>query len=207
VSAVYLVAPDFGSPISEFVERAKAAGVRRAVLLSAPGIEDGLGDSGLEWTVLQPRWFFQNFSEDFLWDAVLNGELRLPAGDGREAFIDAEDIAEVAVAALTEDGHGGRHYELTGPRLMSFADIAEELSNATGRDIRYVPLTREAYVGEQLEQGVPEEWARFSAGLYESIRSGSLASVTADVREVLDRIPRDFSEYAKEAAAQGAWRT
>jgi uncharacterized protein YbjT (DUF2867 family) len=205
VSAVYLVAADFDSPITEFIEQAAAAGVRRAVLLSAPGIEDGMGDSGLEWTVLQPRWFFQNFSEDFLRDAVLSGELRLPAGDGREAFIDAEDIAEVAVAALTEDGHAGRRYELTGPRLMTFADTAEELAKATGRDIRYVPLTREEFVGEQREQGVPEEWVRLSADLYESIRSGSLASLTADVRRVLDRSPRDFSEYAKETATQGAW--
>ncbi|MGW0523233.1 NAD(P)H-binding protein [Crossiella sp. NPDC003009] len=207
VSAVYLVAPDFGSPIAEFAKQAAAAGVRRAVLLSAPGIEDELGGAGLAWTVLQPRWFFQNFSEDFLRDAVLSGELRLPAGDGREAFIDAEDIAEVAVAALTEDGHGGQHYELTGPRLMTFADVAEELSAATGRDIRYVPLTREAYVDEQRAHGVPEDWAQLSADLYEHIRSGGLATLTGHVRQVLDRAPRDFAGYATAAATQGAWRT
>lgn len=205
VSAVYLVAPDFDSPIAELIEQAKAAGVRRAVLLSIPGVDGGLGDTGLEWTVLQPRWFFQNFSEDFLRDAVLRGELRLPAGDGRDAFIDAEDIAEVAVAALTEDGHSGRQYELSGPRLMTFADTAEELSKATGRDIRYVPLTRDTYVDEQRAYGVSEEWVQLSADLYESIGSGDLDSITTDVRRALGRFPRDFSEYAKEAAAHGAW--
>lgn len=205
VSAVYLVAPDFGSPVAELVGQAKAAGVRRVVLLSVPGVDGGLGDTGLEWTVVQPRWFFQNFSEDFLRDAVLSGELRLPAGDGREAFIDAEDIAEVVVAALTEDGHSGRQYELSGPRLMTFADTAEELSKATGRDIRYVPLTREAYVDEQRALGVPDEWVQLVADLYVSVASGDLDSITTDVRRVLGRSPRDFSDYAKEAAAQGAW--
>jgi uncharacterized protein YbjT (DUF2867 family) len=221
VTAVYLVVPDLGKPraaeaIAAFTRQAAAAGARRAVLLSVPdsgspghehvlAAERALGDAGLESVVLRVRWFFQNFSEDFLRDAVLSGELRLPAGEGKEAFIDADDIAEVAVAALTEDGHGGQRYELTGPRLMTFADTAEELSRATGRDIHYVPLTTEAYAEEQRAQGVPEEWVRLSADLYESIRSGSLATFTDDVRRVLGREPRDFSDYARTAAAQGNW--
>ncbi|MGH2349934.1 MAG: NmrA family transcriptional regulator [bacterium] len=224
MTALYLVHPDLGSPqatqaIAALAHQAAAAGAQRAVLLSVPGgagdldqqhflgAEDALGDAGLEWTVLRPRWFFQNFSEDFLRDAVMSGELRLPAGDSAEAFIDADDIAEVAVAALTENGHAGRHYELTGPRLMTFAHTAEEIARASGRDIRYVPLTPEAYLAEQREQGVPEEWVQLSADLYEPIRSGALASLTTDVRSVLGRPPRDFAEYAKQAATQGAWHT
>jgi uncharacterized protein YbjT (DUF2867 family) len=77
----------------------------------------------------------------------------------QEAFIDAEDIAELAVAALTEDGHAGRCYELSGPRLMTFGDAVLEITRAAGRDIRYVPLTPEAYADEQRAQGVPEKGA------------------------------------------------
>lgn len=222
MTAVYLVLPDLGSPsatetVTAFARQAAAAGVRRAVLVSVPdgggldhesvlATERALGDAGLEWTALRLRWFFQNFSEDFLLDSVLDGELRLPAGTGAEGFVDADDIAEVAVAALTEDGHDGQVYELSGPRLMTFGDTAEDLANATGRDIRYVPLTPEEFAAEQRAQGVPEEWVQLQIGMYGAVGSGSLASLTGDVRRVLGRAPRDFSDYAEEAAAQGAWQ-
>lgn len=222
VAGMYLVLPDFGSPqaaedIAAFTEQAVKAGVRRAVLLSAPldawgpaqehvlAAERALEHAGLEWTVLRVRWFFQNFSEDFLLDPVLSGEVRLPAGDGKEAFVDAEDIAEVAVAALTEDGHAGCHYEVSGPRLMTFGEAVEEIARATGRDLRYVPLTPEAYADEQRAQGVPEEWVGPSVGMYEYIRSGGLATLGDGIQRALGRPPRDFSDYAKAAAAQGAW--
>ncbi|QLH25476.1 NAD(P)H-binding protein [Streptomyces sp. Rer75] len=221
-TGMYLVHPDLGTPqaaeaVAAFARQAAAAGARRAVLLSTPSdacgpaqepalaAERALEHSGLEWTVLRVRWFFQNFSEDFLYDPVLSGEVRLPAGDGKEAFIDAEDIAEVAVVALTEAGHAGCHYELSGPRLMTFGEAVEEIARAAGRDIRYVPLTPEAYAEEQRAQGVPEEWVQLSIGLYEQVRSGGLATLGDGVQRALGRAPRSFSEYAKSAAAAGAW--
>lgn len=220
VRGMYLVAPgpDAVETVTAFARQAAAAGVRRAVLVSIPdtgasghervlAAERALGEAGLEWTVLRLRWFNQNFSEDFLLAPVLSGEVRLPAGDGKEAFIDAEDIAAVAVAALTEDGHAGRYYELSGPRLMTFGDTVAEIARATGRDIRYVPLTSEAYAGEQRAQGIPEEWVQLLVGAYEDVRSGNLASLTDDVPRVLGRPARDFTDYAKIAAAEGAWRT
>jgi uncharacterized protein YbjT (DUF2867 family) len=222
VTKTYLVHPDPGSPqaaedVAAFARQAAAAGTRHAVLLSTPSdawgpaqehvlaAERALEHAGLEWTVLRVRWFFQNFSEDFLHDPVLSGEVRLPAGDGKEAFIDAEDIAEVAVAALTEAGHAGWHYELSGPRLMTFQDAVAEIARATGRDLRYVPLTPEAYADEQRAQGVPEEWVQLSVGLYEYVRSGGLTSLGDGVQRALGRAPRDFSEYADTAARQGVW--
>jgi uncharacterized protein YbjT (DUF2867 family) len=213
-TAVYLVPPSFDGPgaietTAEFARRAATAGASRVVLLSAPGLGeqgDAVQEAGLALTVLRPRWFFQNFSEDFLRDAVLGGELRLPAGDGQEGFIDAEDIAEVAVTALTEEGHAGMDYELTGPRLMTFADTAADIAQATGRTFPYVALTADEYVTEQIARGVPEDWARFSAGLYDYVRSGQLASLTDDVEHVLGRPPRDFTDYARTAAAEGAWQ-
>ncbi|MGN9845445.1 NAD(P)H-binding protein [Nonomuraea sp. H19] len=222
VTGLYLVVPDLGSEqaaqdIAAFTRQAAAAGARRAVLVSTPGDSPGhehflaaeraLDEAGLEWTVLRLRWFSQNFSEDFLHDPVLSGEVRLPAGDGKEAFIDAEDIAAVAVAALAEGGHAGRAYELTGPRLMTFADAVAEIAEATGRDIRYVPLTAEAYADEQRAHGVPEEWVQLTVGLYEHVRSGGLATLTDDVQRVLGRPARDFTDYARQAAAEGAWNT
>jgi uncharacterized protein YbjT (DUF2867 family) len=222
VTGMYVVHPDLGSPraaddVAAFARRAAAAGARHAVLLSTPSdawgpaeehvlsAERALGHTGMDWTVLRVRWFFQNFSEDFLHDPVLSGEVRLPAGDGKEAFIDAEDIAEVAVAALTEPGHAGWNYELSGPRLMTFADAVAEIARATGRDLRYVPLTPEAYAQEQRAQGVPEEWVRLTIGLYEHVRSGGLASLGDGVRKALGRAPRDFSEYAGTTAREGIW--
>jgi uncharacterized protein YbjT (DUF2867 family) len=213
-TAMYLVPPYFDGPeaieaIAEFARRGAAAGVSRVVLLSTPDPGEhsvALEEAGLALTMLRPRWFFQNFSEDFLRDAVLSGELRLPAGDGQEAFIDAEDIAEVAVTALTEEGHAGMDYELTGPRLMTFADTAADIAKATGRAFPYVALTVDEYVAEQIALGVPEDWARFSAGLYDYVRSGQLASLTGDVEHVLGRPPRDFTDYARTAAAEGAWQ-
>lgn len=218
----YLVVPHLGSPqaaldVAAFATQAAAAGVRRAVLVSTPdsgpghehvlAAERALAEAGLESTVLRLRWFFQNFSEDFLHGPVLSGELRLPAGDGQEAFVDADDVAAVAVAALMQDGHGGQAYEVTGPRLMSFAEAVAEIALAVGREIRYVPLTAEAYADEQRALGVPEEWVRLSVDLYAQVRTGALGSLSGDVEKVLGRPPRDFAAYASHTAAEGSWNT
>lgn len=223
--AVYLVVPDLGSAqaaddLAAFTERAAAAGVGRAVLISFPpsdipgmepehvaAAEQAPARAGLETTVLRLRWFFQNFSEDFLHGAVLSGDMRLPAGDGKEAFVDAEDIAAVAVRALTQQGHAGLIYELSGPRLMSFADAVADIAHATGRPIGYTPLSPEAYAAEQRAHGVPEKWVQLTIDLYAHVRSGMLGTATGDVERVLGRPPRDFVDYAREAVTQGVWNT
>lgn len=222
VGAVYVVAPDLGTAqvtddVAAFAAQAAAAGVQRAVLLSVPvegGVvtddvlasERALADSGLDATILRVRWFFQNFSEDFLRDPVMTGELRLPTGEGREGFIDAGDIAAVAAAALVEDGHAGQVYELTGPRLLTFGEAGAEIARASGRELRFVSVTPETFVAEQLALGVPEGFARTQAALYDHLATDVLATLSDDVQRVLGRPPRDFAEYAREAAAQGAWR-
>lgn len=223
-SAVYVVAPDLGTgtretadEIGAFVRQAAAAGVRRAVLLSVPdggsvdladahAAERAVLDADLDGTVLRVHWFFQNFSEDFLRDPVLAGELRLPTGQGRDGFIDAEDIAAVAVAALLEDGHAGRVYELTGPRLMTFGDAADEIARAAGVQVRHVPVSGDAFVRESTARGESEDAARLMAILYGKFARDELAALSDDVRTVLGRPPRDFADYAREAAAAGAWK-
>lgn len=212
-SAAYVAyVPDLGFPgaseaITEFCKIATTQGVRRLVLLSGRGEEEAqvceriVRDSGLEWTVVRASWFAQNFSENFLLDSVLAGEIALPAGEAVEAFVDADDIAEVAVAALTEDRHVGEVYELSGPRLLSFHDVAAELSEVTGRQVSYVPLTAEQYAAVLREYGMPEDFL----DLFTKILDGRNAHLTDGVQRALGRPPRDFAEYARQAAATGVW--
>ncbi|MFD8795797.1 NAD(P)H-binding protein [Streptomyces vinaceus] len=204
--------PDLGFPgaaeqVGAFAEAAVAAGARRLVLLSGRGepaaqhAEECLKASGADWTVVRASWFNQNFDEDFFLEPVRAGELALPTADAVEAFVDTDDIAEVVVAALTDDRHAGRTYELSGPRLMSFADVAAELSKATGREIAYVPVSDEEYRGVLREVGLPQEFA----DLFTQILDGRNAHLVHGVEEVLGRKPKDFADYAREAAATGVW--
>ena len=112
----------------------------------------------LEWTIVRCSWFMQNFSENYLLEPILSGEVVFPAGDVPEPFVDADDIADVAVAALTEDGHAGEIYELTGPRLLTFAEAVGEIARRPGAKIRYVPVSLEEYESMLAEQGVPAEF-------------------------------------------------
>ncbi|MBM7054421.1 NmrA family NAD(P)-binding protein [Streptomyces durocortorensis] len=213
VSAVYVTYyPDLAFPgakeaIGRFASVAVQRGVKRLVLLSGRGeegavaSEDALKASGCDWTVVRCNWFNQNFSESFFLDPVLAGELALPTGDAVEPFVDADDIADVAVAALTDDRHIGKTYELSGPRLLSFHDVARELSAATGRTIAYIPVSVDDYRAALRQLGEPEEFA----DLFTLIVDGRNASVVHGVREALGREPKDFADYAKEAAAAGAW--
>ncbi|HEU0195013.1 MAG TPA: NAD(P)H-binding protein, partial [Gaiellales bacterium] len=222
VTAAYLLEPSSLDPnvdrqarIPAFVTKAVAAGVRRLVLLSSPGadydghplkpVEQAVRRAGAEWTILRPGWFAQNFSEDFWLPGILDGTLALPAGDGGTAFIDAEDIAEVAASALTDDRHSGEVYALTGPRAVGFGEVADLIGTATGRTIRYVDIAAEIYIERQIAEGVPPDAARMVAGLFTSIRDGRGAALSDGVERALGRPPRPFEDYVAEAAAAGHW--
>jgi uncharacterized protein YbjT (DUF2867 family) len=215
VRAVYLVQLDGTKLVRPFVERARHHGVRRLVLASGRGIdnpdyaidsggilpglvdsEDAVRASGLEWTITRPGWFAQNFSEGFFSDAVRAGELRLPAGDGAASFVDAADIAEVVVAALTEDRHAGQIYELSGPAAISLTEAAATISAAAGREVRYVPLSVEDYIAELLAQGVPRQLAEAFADMIAPLRDGADEYLSDGVQRALGRAPRSFAEFA-----------
>jgi uncharacterized protein YbjT (DUF2867 family) len=206
-----LAIPGAAATVGAFARRAVAHGAERLVLLSGRGEEgarrgeEAVRAAGAETTVVRASWFAQNFSEDYLADAVRDGVIALPAGDVPEPFVDADDIADVAVAALTEDGHDGEVYEVTGPRLLSFADVAAELSAATGRTIRYVPVSAEEFRAGAAEQGVPGEVVELLTFLFGEVLDGRNASLTDGVRRALGRPPRDFRDYARAAAATGVW--
>ena len=206
-----LLVPDAAEAAEELARQAQARGIRRLVLVSGRGeevserAEDLVGAVMPTRTVVRCSWFNQNFDEGYMVEDIRAGVLALPAGDTPEPFVDAEDIADVAVAALTEDGHEGRLYELTGPRLLTFAEAAAEIARATGREVAYVPVTVDEFAAEAAKQGVPEEFVSVLRHLFTEVNDGRNANVTDGVRQVLGREPKDFSQFARAAAASGAW--
>jgi uncharacterized protein YbjT (DUF2867 family) len=202
--------PGAAERVGAFAKTAATSGARRLVLLSGRGepdaepSEQAVRDSGAEWTILRSSWFAQNFSEHFLLEPVLEGVIALPAADIAEPFIDVI-VADVAVAALTRDGHAGKVYELTGPRLLTFAAVAAELARATGRDVRYVPITSAEYAEAAARAGVPPEEIEPLTDLFIRVLDGHNAYLSDDVERVLGRRPRDFADYAHDTAATGIW--
>ncbi|MGH3993479.1 MAG: hypothetical protein ACRDSN_13585, partial [Pseudonocardiaceae bacterium] len=150
-------------------------------------------------------WFMQNFSEDYMLEHVLSGDIRLPAGDAHTPFIDADDIADVPVAALTDDRHIGQLYELTGSRSLTFADAAAEIAEESVREVRYVPVSLDEHAAEAAVHGVPPEVVELLTYLFRKVLDGRNADTTDGVRRALCREPRDFREYAREAAVSGVW--
>ena len=217
VEAVYisyypdLAAPGAAAAIERLTGLAKKAGVRRLVLLSGRGepeaqrCEQIVAECGIDSTLVRASWFAQNFSESFLLDAVLSGVVALPTGDVGEPFVDADDIADVAVAALTEPGHAGRLYEVTGPRLLTMEEATREIADAAGRPLRFERIPTEAYEAGLAEAGVPDEVASLVMYLFTTVLDGRNASTANGVREALGREPRDFADYARRTAAEGVW--
>ena len=203
--------PGAAERVGAFAKTAVTSGARRLVLLSGRGepdaepSEQAVRDSGAEWTILRSSWFAQNFSEHFLLEPVLEGVIALPAADIAEPFIDVIDVADVAVAALTRDGHVGKMYELTGPRLLTFAAVAAELARATGRDVRYVPITSAEYAEAAARAGVPPEEIEPLTDLFIRLLDGHNAYLSDDVERVLGRRARDFADYAHDTATTGIW--
>jgi uncharacterized protein YbjT (DUF2867 family) len=205
----------------EFVVRAEAAGVRRLILLSGRGA-DGWGDSAfgqhmrsaeeavrgssLGWTVLRASNFAQNFDEDVFHAPLVAGTLALPVGEVPEPFIDVEDLADAAVAVMTEgDRHAGRVYELSGPRSLTFAEAVELISRASGRPLTYRRITRDEYTSSLVGQGLSRHEADDIAAMFVLMESGLIAGTTDDLASVLGRAPRTFEDYVVRAAASGAW--
>src|SRR5215469_5520103 len=198
--------------VRSFFAYAANAGVKRLVFLSGRGevqaeqAEQALQASGADWTILRCSFFSQNFSENVFLDPILAGEVALPVAPVAEPFVDAEDIADVAVAVLTQPGHSGQLYELTGPRALTFADAIAEIARVTGRNIRYASVSLDEYRAALLHAQVPQEVIELVLYLFGTVLDGRNTPVTDGIPRALGRAPRDFSEYAWRAAASGVWR-
>jgi uncharacterized protein YbjT (DUF2867 family) len=217
VGAVYIsYYPDLAAPgaveaTRAFAKLAVEQGAHRLVLLAGRGeaeaerAEEAVRESGADLTIIRSTWFMQNFSEGDFRGQVLSGEVTLPAGDMVEPFVDADDIADVAVAALTDDRHIGELYEMTGPRLLSFAEAIEEIATVTGREIRYAPVSVDQFADAMAAQNVPPEAIEIFSFLFGEILDGRNAHLTDGVQRALGREPRDFSHFVKDAASAGVW--
>ncbi|CAN7759593.1 NAD(P)H-binding protein [Caballeronia sp. LjRoot29] len=217
VSAVYICFyPDLSvagatGAIQSFTDLAVSSGVRRLVLLSGRGepeaqrCEDIVRNAGVDWTLLRASWFAQNFSEAHFLEPIRDGELALPVGNIGEPFVDADDIADVAIAALTQNGHAGQLYELTGPRLVTFAEAVAEIARTSGRSIRFTRLSMTEYTEALVEAGLPAQTVELIHYLFTDVLDGRNASVEDGVIRELGRPPRDFSAYVRETAATGIW--
>jgi len=218
VSSVYVVYyPDLAVPgapdaIRAFTDLAVQNGVHRIVLLSGRGEKEAqrceriVQNAGVDWTIVRASWFYQNFSEGAFREMVLSGEIALPAANVGEPFIDADDIADVVVAALMEDGHVGRIYEVTGPRLLTFAEATEEIAKATGQNVVYHQISNEAFTSAMAEEGIPPEAVALMRYLFTTVLDGRNEHLSDGIQRALGRPPLDFKQYVQQAAATGAWQ-
>lgn len=217
VRAVYVTYfPDLAVPgatddVAALTEMAREAGVEKIVLLSGRGeqhaeaAEAVVARSGLRYTLVRCAWFAQNFSEGVMRDAVMGGVLALPAGDVPEPIVDADDIADVVVAALTEPGHDGQLYELTGPRLLTFGEMASAIGAAMGRPVQFQPISFEE-LHAALAAGGDTAMADLVTMIMRETMDGRNAVLADGVERALGRPPRDFADYCRDAAAAGAWK-
>jgi uncharacterized protein YbjT (DUF2867 family) len=207
--------PDLAFPgaiekLEAFAKVALDTGLQHIVLLSGRGEhfasmgEEVIRNSGIGFTIVRSAWFAQNFSEGYLRDPILGGVLPMPGGDIAEPIIDIDDIADVVVAALTEDGHLGERYEVTGPRLMNFSEMAEVLSSTLGRPIQHIPISFEDFHANVAASGDTFVADVFTAIARETL-DGRNAHTADGVERALGRKPRDFAEFARTAMTAGAW--
>jgi uncharacterized protein YbjT (DUF2867 family) len=206
-----LAFPGAAEVVRSFSRQAVACGVRRLVLLSGRGeagahrAEQFVMASGAEWTIVRCAVFAQNFDEGMFAAAIQAGVLAVPAGEVAEPFLDVNDIADVVIDALTDDRHAGQLYELTGPRLLTFAEAAALIGEAAGHPVEYVPVTGEAFEADLRAAGLPDEEAQGITWLFGEIFDGRNQSLSDGVQQALGRPPRDFADYARRAAATGVW--
>ncbi len=217
MTAVYITfAPDLAVPgaterIQQFVDAAVAAGVERLVLLSGRGEEEAqaceqiVQAQDVEWTIVRSSWFMQNFSEGEFAGMVHDGALTLPAADIPEPFIDVNDIADVAAAALTEPGHVHEIYEVTGPRMLTFVEVAEELSRQLERKIHFHGIAQEDFDVALSEAGLPKDIRWLLNYLFTTVLDGRNAYLCDGVQRALGRDPADFTDFVKRQLQQGTW--
>lgn len=219
IDAVYIsYQPDIAIPaaltaITEFTRLAVQNGIRKFVLLSGRGepeaqeCEKVVIDAGVDWTIIRASWFAQNFSEGFLVDSINAGHVALPVAPIGEPFIDIDDIAEIAISALTTKQHNGQLYDVTGPRLLTFQEAIDEIAKATGRRILFEAVTIDEYADMLKEYQVPADYISMLTYLFSVVLDGRNEQVTDGVEKALGRKATEFSDYIQKALAKGVWQS
>lgn len=217
VKSVYVTfQPDLAVPgalqtVKSFFSQAVESGVQKLVLLSGRGepeaqdAEAALQRTQADWTILRASWFNQNFSESFFLDSIRTGQVALPDSLAAEPFVDAEDIADIAFAALTSNQHTRQLYELTGPRALHFAEAIEQIAQATGRRIAFIPVSMSDYREALVQQQVPNEYVDLIMYLFSTVLDGRNTSLADGVQRALGRPPRSFTDYVQSTAATAVW--
>lgn len=217
VKALYVTYhPDLSVPkasdhIRDLLAVAENCAVERIVLLSGRGEEEAqvcerlVINSSIPATIVRCGWFNQNFSESFFRDFLMSGSLAVPNAHVGEGYVDADDIADVVTAALTGEGHAGQIYQLTGPELLTFRDIAAIFHEVTGRELNVIDVSRETFVAGLVEAGLPKEMVRLVDYLFNEVLDGRNASLGDGVQRALGRPPRDFRSFLQKAHLSGAF--
>ncbi len=217
MNAVYITfQPDLAVPGSQeaiqgFTDLAIRMGISRIVLLSGRGeieaekCEDIVMNSDSKWTIVRCDWFNQNFSESMFLEPILAGHVALPRSEAKIPFVDTDDIADVAYESFMDEKHVGQIYELTGPRLLTFKDVTDEIAAATKRDIQFTELSFEQYNAMLKELQIPDDYIWLVDYLFTEVLDGRNAKTTDTIEKVLGRKPKDISEYIKETSATGVW--
>lgn len=207
-----LAVPGAKESISALTEVALKAGIEKVVLLSGKGekeaeaCEEIVAHSGLNYTIVRASWFNQNFSESFLLDPILAGHVALPMPDAQIPFVDAEDIADVAVKVLIEDTYNSRTLTVTGPRKLSFMEAIQEIAYATKHEIHFRSVSLDEYSGMMRKMGLPDDYVWLFDYLFREVLGNPENQVVfSDLEEVLGRKATDFSVYAKRTAASEIW--
>jgi uncharacterized protein YbjT (DUF2867 family) len=199
-----LAVPTAPADISDFCDIAIQQGVQHIVLLSGRGesaaqhCEDIVKESGLQWTIVRASWFNQNFLEGAFRPMIDAEIIALPVSNTREPFIDADDIAEVVATSLTEPGHKNKLYEVTGPRLLTFADVAKEISQSSGKNIQYKHISQQVFLQQLKTSGMPDEVIEMMMYLFTEVLDGRNEYISDGVSECLGRPAKDMRDYLRD---------
>ncbi len=206
-----LAVPNADKAIAEFARLALENGLEQIVLLSGRGedgaqrAEEALKNSGIPWTIVRSTWFSQNFSEGFMLEGILDGNLVLPVEETLEPFVDIDDICDVVVAALTEQRHLSKIYEVTGPTSITFAQAVEEISNALERPIKFTSVPIDAFMAEMEKNGTPSEVQWLIHELFTVVLDGRNSNVMNGIQEAIGRPPTTFKDYVTKTVNSGVW--
>ncbi len=218
ITGIFLVVPPLDPKahrkLMPFIDRAKESGVRHIVFNSVFGFNPGdegplqlierhLLGSGMGCTILRPNFFMENFTTGFIGTLAAGGEISLAADNGKTSFISVKDIAEAAARSFQEKRYGAE-YDLSGPEALDYAEVARIISNFSGREITYRPISENTMMQRARQSRWPEEAVRYLADLYAAVRAGVMAEVTDGVRRATGRSPISFKDFARKNASY--WR-